>query len=54
MDGQQLSVRAIPITDDDTISRVSNEYLRKYRHSPYVGNIVRPETLPTTLRLESA
>ena len=53
-DGRRLSVRAIPITDPDTIARVSNAYLQKYRNSPAVNSIVRQETLPTTLRLEPA
>ena len=52
VDGRRLSVRAIPITDPATIARVSNAYLQKYRNSPFVNNMVREETLPTTLRLE--
>jgi len=54
VDGRRLSVRAIPITDPDTIARVSNAYLKKYRNSPFVNSIVREGTLPTTLRLEPA
>ena len=54
VDGHHLAVEAVPVTDQATISRVSNAYLRKYRQSPYVGSIVRPETLPTTLRLDPA
>jgi hypothetical protein len=53
-DGRSLSVRAIPVTDPATIARVSNAYLQKYRHSPFVNSMVREETLPTTLRLEPA
>ena len=52
VDGRRLSVRAIPITDPATIARVSNAYLQKYRNSPFVNNMMREETLPTTLRLE--
>jgi hypothetical protein len=54
MDGQHIAVQAVPATDGASITRVSNEYLRKYRRSPYVNSIVRQETLPTTLRLEPA
>ena len=54
VDGRRLSVRAIPVTDPATIARVSNAYLQKYRHSPFVNSMVREETLPTTLRLEPA
>ena len=54
IDGRRLSVRAIPITDPATIAHVSNAYLQKYRNSPVVNSIMRQETLPTTLRLETA
>jgi hypothetical protein len=54
VDGRRLAVRAIPVTDPATIARVSNAYLQKYRHSPFVNSMVREEILPTTLRLEPA
>lgn len=54
IDGQRLAVRAVPVTDETIISRVSSEILRKYRGSPSANSMVRPETLPTTLRLEPA
>ncbi len=54
VDGRRLSVRAIPITDPATITRVNNAYLQKYRNSPDVKSMLREETLPTTLRLEPA
>ena len=50
--GRRLAVQAFPVSDADTIARVSSEYLRKYQPSPYAQSIVRPEILPTTLRLE--
>jgi hypothetical protein len=50
--GRRLAVQAIPASDPDAIDRASREYLRKYRPSPYAQSIVRPEVLPTTLRLE--
>ena len=54
VEGRRLSVRAIPITDPATITRVNNAYLQKYRNSPDVNSMLREETLPTTLRLEPA
>ena len=53
LDGQRLAVRAVPVTDETTIARVSNEVLRKYHDSPSAKSMVRAETLPTTLRLEA-
>lgn len=52
MDGQRLPVHAIPVTDEETITRVSNEILRKYHNSNSARSMVREEVLPTTLRLE--
>jgi len=52
VDGKQLAVQAIPATDSAAVDRASREYLRKYRTSPYAERMVRPEALPTTLRLE--
>ncbi len=52
--GEQLTVRAIRITDEATISRVSHALLQKYATSSYARSMVRDETLATTLRLEPA
>lgn len=52
IDGQQIPVRATAVTDPGTIDRVSVAFLAKYQSSPYAKEMVRPETLPTTLRLE--
>jgi hypothetical protein len=52
VDGQRLAVHAVPVTDEALIARVSNDILRKYRHSPSANSMVRKEILPTTLRLE--
>ena len=49
-----VPVRAIAVADAPTIAAVSAEYLRKYAASPYAKSMVKPETLPTTLRLEPA
>ena len=54
LDGQYLPVHAIPVSDEETITRVSNEILRKYRNSNSARSMVREEVLPTTLRLEPA
>jgi hypothetical protein len=51
IDGQQIPVRATP-ADAAAIDRVSAAFLAKYQPSPYAKEMVRPETLPTTLRLE--
>ena len=52
LSGRRLPVKAIPATDTGSTERASGEYLRKYRSSPYAQAMVKPETLPTTLRLE--
>ena len=52
IDGQRLLVRAVPVTDDATIARVSDEYRREYRNDSSLPSIVRDEILPTTLQLE--
>jgi hypothetical protein len=49
-----VPARAIAVTDAPTLSAVSAEYLRKYATSPYAQAMVKPDTLPTTLRLEPA
>jgi hypothetical protein len=51
-DGRRLPVRATPAHDAASLERASEEYLRKYRTSPYAKAMVKPETLTTTLRLE--
>jgi hypothetical protein len=50
--GRRLAVQAIPATDPAAIARVSREFLRKYQRSTHAQEMVRSETLPTTLRLE--
>lgn len=51
-DGKTIHLRAVPVKDQKTIEAVSKAYLEKYRGSPYAKDMVRPEVLPTTLRLE--
>jgi hypothetical protein len=50
--GEQLPVQAIPAIDATSIELASQEFLSKYRTSPYAASIVRPEVLDTTLRLD--
>ena len=54
INGQRLAVRAVPVTDESLIKRVSNNILQKYHHSPSANGMVREKILPTTLRLEPA
>lgn len=56
LNGEQLAVQAVRITDEATIARVSQALLQKYPTSSsfYAGSMVRDEILGTTLRLEPA
>ena len=53
---RRIPVRAVPVTDEPTVGAVSEAYRSKYgRISPgSTRAMLRPETLPTTLRLEPA
>jgi hypothetical protein len=46
---EKLAVQAVPATDARSIERASQEFLAKYRSSPYSASIARPEVLETTL-----
>ena len=48
----EIPVRSVPVTDQPTIEAVSQAFLTKYATSPYAPSIVRPDTLPTTMRLD--
>ena len=48
---RQIPVRVLPVGDAMVIGAVSAAYLAKYAASPYAKEMVRAETLPTTLRL---
>ena len=52
VDGKTIHVKAIPLNDQKSNEAVSRAYLEKYRSSPYAKDMVGPEVLPTTLRLE--
>jgi hypothetical protein len=50
--GRRLAVQALPASDQIAVARASREFLRKYQRSTHAQEMVRSETLPTTLRLE--
>jgi hypothetical protein len=50
--GRRLAVRALPASDQAAVA--SREFLRKYQRSTHSQEMVRSETLPTTLRLNRA
>jgi hypothetical protein len=52
--GEQLAVQVVPAADSGSVERASQEFLSKYRSSPYAASIVRPDVLETTLRLDPA
>jgi hypothetical protein len=45
-------MQALPASDQAAVARASREVLRKYQRSTHAQEMVRSETLPTTLRLE--
>jgi hypothetical protein len=50
--GRRLAVQASPAGDQAAVARASREFLKKYQRSTHAQEMVRSETLPTTLRLE--
>jgi hypothetical protein len=50
--GRELAVQAVPASNPEAVTRASEEFLRKYQRSTHAQEMVRSETLPTTLRLE--
>jgi hypothetical protein len=50
--GRRLAVQALPASDQAAVARASREFLGKYQRSTHAPEMVRPETLPTTMRLE--
>jgi hypothetical protein len=53
---RRIPVRAVPVTDEQTVGAVSEAYRSKYgRTSPgSTQAMLQPHTLPTTLKLEPA
>jgi hypothetical protein len=51
----RIPIRALPADDDESIERASRALREKYRGAGgSLRSMLRPETLPTTLRLEPA
>jgi hypothetical protein len=50
--GRRLPVQAFPACEQAAVARASREFLRKYQQSTHAQEMVRSETLPTTLRLK--
>jgi hypothetical protein len=48
----KLAVQAVPANEPGPIERASRAFLDKYGSSSYAQAMVKPEVLPTTLRLE--
>jgi hypothetical protein len=48
---RRIEARVEPATDPDAAARASAGYRRKYAGDPATPAMVRPEVLPTTLRL---
>lgn len=52
LDDQRWPVGVTLVADPAMIGEVSQAYLAKFVASPYAKEMVRPEILPTTLRLD--
>jgi len=50
--GRTISVRAIHVTDDDSIERCSRGFETKYTDSMSTAAMVAPKVLPFTMRLD--
>ena len=48
-----IPVRAVPAADEASIARCSEALTAKYAQDPALRLMLRPHTLPTTLRLEA-
>ena len=54
VDGRRLPCRAVPAPDDISVARTSAGFERQYASAAETPDMVRPEILPTTLRLVPA
>jgi hypothetical protein len=54
VDGRRIPVTAIPAADPDSVERVSAALRRKYKGVTGLAPMLKPQTFPTTLRLEPA
>jgi hypothetical protein len=51
---ERIPVRAVQADDHESIERASRALREKYRPGGSLQSMLRPETLPTTLRIEPA
>jgi hypothetical protein len=51
---KRIPIRAVPADDPESIERASRALREKYRPGGSLQSMLRPETLPTTLRIEPA
>ena len=53
---RRIPVRAVPVSDEQTVEAVSEAYRSKYGRTAPASTeaMLQPETLPTTLKLEPA
>jgi hypothetical protein len=54
VDGRRIACQAVPAPDDDSVARTSAGFESKYASEAETPDMVRPEVLPTTLRLTPA
>lgn len=52
VDGARIPARALPAGDERSVSAATEAFRRKYRRSPSLPSMIRPEVLGTTMRLE--
>ena len=52
-DGRAIPVTATAAADEASIARCSEALTAKYSHDPALRSMLRPRTLPTTMRLEA-
>jgi hypothetical protein len=52
-DGRAIAATAVPAADEASIARCTDALTMKYAQDPALRLMLRPNTLPTTLRLEA-
>jgi hypothetical protein len=52
VDGESQAVRAVPVSDPESVQRANDGYRSKYADSSVVDSMLTDEVNPTTLRLE--
>lgn len=51
VDGRVIPAHVVAAADPDSIARCSSALIAKYRADPAIASMLRPSTLPTTLRV---